>query len=224
MDYSFTLTGTMPLLMHADDVMASDELMAWRKAPGNKSISVPGDDRSPAWTWQTYLYSDGMHVSLPQECIMCALRHAGAKIASKGKSTFKALSQSGLLIGSDFCEFTNNGEKIAITDLVAFRDRPFAEHIARCRALGFDLLVKRASVGSSKHVRVRPKFDPPWAVTGSIAVSEPAITEDVLNQLFELAGRYAGLGDWRPSAPKKPGPYGMFSATIEEIKVRRKVG
>lgn len=223
MDYDFTLTGTMPLLMHSDDVMASDELTAWRKAPVNKSISTPGDDRSPAWTWQTYLYSNGTHLAIPQECIMCALRHAGAKISSKGKSTFKALSQSGLLISSDYCRFENNGEQIPIESIVAFRERPFAEHIVECRKLGFDLLVKRAAVGTSKHIRVRPRFDN-WSVKGSIAVSEPAITENVLNQLFELAGRYAGLCDWRPSSPKKPGPYGMFGSTIAPIKSLKKVG
>lgn len=154
---------------------------------------------------------------------MCALRHAGAKVSSKGKSTFKALSQSGLLIDSDYCRFENNGDQIALADIAAFRDRPFAEHLAECRKLGFDLLVKRAAVGSSKHIRVRPRFDQ-WTVSGTISVSEAAITEDVLNQLFELAGRYAGLCDWRPSSPKKPGPYGMFESTVVPIKITRKVG
>ena len=54
----FNLKGLTPLLMHADDVEASDLLKDWRKSPGNKNQSVAGDDRSPAWTWQTYWYLD----------------------------------------------------------------------------------------------------------------------------------------------------------------------
>jgi hypothetical protein len=158
LDYEFVLKCLSPILIHGDDVMASDELTAWRKDPKNKSVSVPGDDRSPAWTW-----------------------------------------------------------------ILAFRDAKFSDHIKECRNLGFDLLVKRASVGSSKHVRVRPRFDE-WQVRGSITVSEPAITQDVLEQLFELAGRYAGLCDWRPSSPKKPGPYGMFTAEVKPVKAARRAG
>lgn len=223
MEYEFTLNGLMPLLMHADDVMASDELMAWRKSPKNKSVSVPGDDRSPPWSWQTYLYSDGTHIAMPQECIMAAIRHAGAKIISKGQTTFKAMSQSGLLIGSDHCTFTNAGRQIAMADVQAFENEPFAEHVARVRKLGFDLSIKRAKVGSAKHVRVRARFDQ-WSVRGRIAVNEPAITADVLGQLFEIAGRLAGLGDWRPSAKTSPGPYGMFTAELKPLKESRRAG
>ena len=217
MDYEFTLNGLMPLLMHADDVMASDDLMAWRKSPKNKSVSVPGDDRSPAWTWQTYLYSDGEHVAMPQENILAALRYAGAKIISKGQTTFKAMTQSGLLVGSDFCEFLVDGRQVAMSEIGAFRDAVFSEHVTESRNLGFDLSVKRAKVGTAKHVRVRPMFKS-WAVHGTIQVNEPAITFDVLSQLFEIAGRLAGLGDWRPSAKTSPGPYGMFTADLKPIR------
>lgn len=221
MDYAFTLNGEMPLLMHADDVMASDTLAEWRKSPANKSVSVAGDDRSPAWTWHTYLYHDGKHLTMPQECLMAALRTAGSRIASKGKSTFKALTQSGLLVAGDHCRFEVDGEQIAMADIVAMRHLSFTEQLEACKDLGFDLLVKRAKVGTAKHVRVRPRFSN-WTVSGEIQVSEPAITEAVLVQLFELAGRFAGLGDWRPSAPTKPGPHGMFRATVQPISKSRK--
>jgi hypothetical protein len=225
MEYEFTLTGTMPLLMHADDVMASDELTEWRRDHRNKSISVPGDDRSPPWTWQTYLYHDGEHLAMPQENIMAALRFAGAKIPAKGKATFKSMSQSGLLIGSDLCVFTNNDERVAVADIHALRDEKFSVQKDRCKALGFDLSVKRARNpgGKTKQVRVRAKFDA-WAVSGLIVVAEPAITAEVLEQMFEIAGKLAGLGDWRPSSPDKPGPFGMFTARLKLVKGARRVG
>lgn len=218
--YEFTLTGTMPLLMHRDDVEAADELMSWRKDPRNKSLSVPGDDRSPPWSWQTYVYHDGESLALPQQNIMTALRFAGAKVASKGKATFKSMSQSGLLIASDFCPFHCGGKLMAIETIAALRGLSFAEQKKAVRGLGFDLLVNRAKVGTSKHVRVRPKF-PAWSVHGRVQVIEPAITTDVLRQLFALAGRYAGLCDWRPSSKESPGPYGTFTAEVEPIKARK---
>lgn len=211
--YEFTLKGMTPYLMHADDVIASDGLMAWRKAPGNKSVSVPGDDRSPAWTWQTYLYADGEKLAIPSECLMTALRKAGAMIPAKGKATFKSLTQSGMLITSDFCAFAAAGREVDLGAIHRLRDLPFGKQAEGVRKLGFELMVKRAKVGESKHVRVRAKFAA-WEMSGAIEVIEPAITPAVLDQLFEIAGRAVGLGDWRPSAPKSPGPYGMFTATI----------
>ena len=92
MKVAFELTGEMPLLMHSDDVEAADELKEWRKDPANKDLSVAGDDRSPAWTWQTYLYSDGEHVTIPGANLMVNLRTAATQIILKKQKTFKELS------------------------------------------------------------------------------------------------------------------------------------
>ena len=213
MQYEFTLKGVMPLLMHADNILAADELSAWRGDPKNKSVSVAGDDRSPAWSWQSYVYHDGTSLAIPAECIMACLKSAGAKISAK-RGSFKAMTQSGLLIATDFCEFTiAGGKQIRLSDILKFKESVFAKHIEAVRKLGFDLLVKRAKIAQKKHVRVRPMFND-WQVRGVITVSEQAITEDILQQLFEIAGRLVGLGDWRPSAPTSPGPYGMFSSAL----------
>jgi hypothetical protein len=152
---------------------------------------------------------------------MAALRSAGARVPGKGKSTFKALTQSGLVIATDFMEFTVNGEQIPVDPIFRLRDLPFKEQLTKVRAMGFDLMTKRAKVGQSKHVRVRPMFEN-WQIRGNISVRDMAITRDVLGQLFEIAGDFAGLGDWRPSAPSKPGPYGMFSSEVKPLAARRK--
>lgn len=213
MRVNFELTGTMPMLMHADDVGASEVLSEWRKDPANKNMSTPGDDRSPAWTWYTYCYSDGEHVAIPSQNLMVCLRKAATDIILKKQKTFKELSQSGLLIDTEFLDFFANGKKIPIAELHALRDKPYSEQCKAVEKLGFRLWAKRAVIGKAKHVRVRPRFDR-WSITGSLEVLAKEISFDVLTQMFDIAGR-VGLGDWRPGG-KTPGPFGMFTAKLSK--------
>lgn len=226
-DYSFRLVSRpgSSILFHADNVLLADELSAWRKDPRNKSISVPGDDRSPPWTWQTYLHHDGEHVAMPQEALMKALSVAGAKMTFKGQTTFKSMSQSGLLIPTEHCRFSTNGQQVAMADIVELRDLPFARHVEGVRKLGFELSIKRAKpdAAKGKWVKVRPEFEQ-WEVEGMVSVDEPAITREVLETMFAIAGKRAGLLDWRPSAPKSPGPHGMFTSEVKPYKASRKAG
>lgn len=208
----FTLKGVTPLLMHADDVEAATTLDVWRKAPGNKNVSVPGDDRSPGWTWQTYLYRDADgNVAMPADNVMVALRQAGAKMTLKGQTTFKAITQSGLLMTDETLEFANGGKPVSASEFVKIRGEKFTDQKKAVEKAGFELLIKRAKVGTSKHVRVRPMFRS-WQVSGVIQVMAPEITIDSLVMLFDLAGD-VGLCDWRPGC-KTPGRFGMFEATV----------
>jgi hypothetical protein len=213
--FTFTLTGFMPLLMHSDDILGADSLEKWRKDPHNKNISKAGDDRSPAWTWQTYIYRDGNNIVMPGENIMAALKTAGAQLILKKQKTFKEITQSGLLIDGESCEFLNNGKRVSWKDIADWSGEPFDEQAKRAEKAGFTLHMKRVRIGTAKHIRVRPKFDN-WSVRGEIMVLKPEITNEILAELFKLAGR-AGICDWRPSA-KSPGPYGQFTAELEEIK------
>lgn len=210
----FTLKGITPLLMHADDVEAASTLDEWRKSPSNKNVSVPGDDRSPGWTWQTYIYKDETgNVAMPVDNVMVALRQAGAKMTLKRQTTFKAITQSGLLMTDETLEFTNNGQQIPVAQFVEIRDEKFTEQKKAVEKAGFELLIKRAKIGTTKHVRVRPMFRS-WTVSGVIQIMAPEITLDSLVMLFDLAGD-VGLCDWRPGC-KTPGRYGMFEATVSK--------
>ena len=81
--------------------------------------------------------------------------------------------------------------------------------------MGFSLFVKRARIGQSKHIRVRPRFDN-WAAQGELLVTDEQITENILRDILEMAGKYKGLGDWRPSS-KTPGFYGTFNAEVKRV-------
>lgn len=209
--FKFTITGITALLLHADLVEEADALKTWQGE--HKSLSVPGDDRSPPWTWQTYLNSDDEFVVFPSDNIMSALRKAGAMVILKGQTTFKSATQSGLLIEEEHCPVIGPKGQVKIADLKKFESEPFAVHAENVKALGFRLFVKRAKVGQNKHVRVRARFDA-WNLTGIIQVSDPAITLAKLTEIFNHCGTSVGLGDWRPSAPKSPGPYGRFSVKL----------
>jgi len=218
-EFSFTLNGLMPLLMHQDDVMQADLLKDWRNDPDNKGLSQPGDDRSPPWSWLTYCYQDGERLVMPSCNLMVCLRDAGAKMLLKGNTTFKSVSQSELLIATEFLTFTagGDGQEIAWADVLKLKDLPFKEQFERVKKLGFELFVKRANVNGKKHVRVRPRFNA-WCVSGSIRVLDPRIiTHDRLVTMFGIAGRL-GLCDWRPSEKKSPGPWGQFLAELKILK------
>lgn len=213
--YEFTLKGASPLLVHGDNVLLADELMKWRKDPANKSVGVAGDDRSPPWTWQTYLYGDGKHVAMISDAVMVSLRFAGAKMTMKKQESFKSATQSGILIHDVHLAIIGSEGPVLMADVVKLRGKPFEQQVAGVEKLGFALDIRRAVVGTSKHVRVRPRFDV-WSLKGTLEVTEPAITEPILHQLFDVAGSRSGIGDWRPSA-KKSGTYGRFATELKEI-------
>lgn len=217
MQYEFRLTGTTALLMHANNIEARDELEAARKKMrGGK----PGDDRTPADTWKSYLYlSDMDEVCMPTENLLACLLHAGAKCRYKGKETLKQHAQRIAFSHLDYALLGTNGRIITRKDVQAI-DGEFSEQSSACRALGFRLLVKPATVGTKSHVRVRPMF-PQWSLSGVFEVDrddEGILTKDALIELWSAAGRLSGLGDWRPASPKRPGQYGRFQAEIARLQ------
>jgi len=218
--YRVTLNGSTPLILHNDDVEWSDELKAWRDAPENRELSVAGDDRSPAWTYQGYFYwnDDGVAI-MPAANILASLAKAGAKVRLKGSETFKCHTQSGLLFEDMEWELLASGKTISRGDLPEIDNLEFVDHATAAREGGYRLFVKRATVGQAKHVRVRPRLDA-WQVNGTITVLDPDLfkhtkRENTLLRILEIAGLQIGLGDWRPSAPKKPGPFGKFTVELE---------
>lgn len=213
--YTVTLTGRTPLIMHADSLIHQSRLEAWRSAPQNKDKSVRGDDRSPPWTWQTYVYTDGENVVMPQENLRSCLMEAGKKCPKvKGRGTLKVEAVSGVVYDEPFLTFKVGGKVIPMASIITIDDDDFLAHVEKTQKLGVELLVKRATVGTSKHVRVRPLFRN-WSIEAGVTVVSDLIDKATLLMLFETAGRYVGIGDWRPSAKKAPGPYGQFEVQIK---------
>ena len=55
----------------------------------------------------------------------------------------------------------------------------------------------------------RPKFDK-WGCEFEIILNDPAVPASVMNEILEQAGKYVGIGDWRP---EKKGMFGKFMIT-----------
>lgn len=216
-NYEVKLIGASPLLMHSCNIEGGSRVQKWQKDPNNKKISVAGDDRSPAWTWLTYCYHNGKNLVIDVDCIMSMLRDAGAKCpAATGRGSLKAATQSGIIAEGLGWEIQVNGNIIPWEPLDAlFHEEDFEIHQQTAAALGFDLFMKRATIGQNKHVRVRPRFSN-WTATGTITVLDSQLTESILNTLFKQGGFYVGLCDWRPGC-KKPGQFGRFSAELKKI-------
>lgn len=212
-NYIVTLTGRTPLLMHWDNIEWQDSLLLWRTRPENKKNSTAGDDRTPPFTWKGYCYHDGTHLCIPSDNIRPMMMEAGKKIPkAKGRGSFKAEAVSSILIDALYLDFRCNGKQIKWADIEAI-EGTFSEHVEAVRKLGFELYTKRAAVGTSKHIRVRPRFAS-WSLAIPM-IAESDITDQVMADIFEIAGRFIGLCDWRPGSKKSPGPFGQFDAKIE---------
>lgn len=217
--YTFTFTGLSPLIMHQDNIEWSERMKKWRENPDNKGKSVAGDDRSPPSTWLGSLYHDSKHVTMPSDNIMRCFMEGGAQVivpGGKNGKTFKAQTQSGMLISEEHCTFENNGKQIDAKPFLGLvNENDFEKHLSMATDHGFVLFVKRARIGASKHVRVRPRFDN-WTVRGTLEVWDDQLTLSALRNIARVSGAHKGLCDWRPGS-KTPGPFGRFEAKIEEV-------
>lgn len=221
--YQIRVEGISPLLMHWDNLEFEEKVNAWIKTEDGQRHSRAGDDRTPAWKWLGYLYNDGKHVAMPMDNMMTCLREGGVKVPlpAKMKGSYKQYTQSSILFDEFFAplEIPNAKGKwapVAMKDVLGAADsNVYGDHIALASSLGFSLFAKRAKVGQSKHVRVRPRFDR-WAFNASFIVSDELLTEGALNTILRRSGLYSGLGDWRPSSKQSSGSFGRFKFELKQ--------
>jgi hypothetical protein len=128
----------------------------------------------------------------------------------------KAQTQSGIICDKIGWPLLVDGSEIKTAAIMALKnDNDFEKHIELSKLLGFELFVKRARIGTSKHIRVRPRFKN-WSASGTLTVVDQQITKEMLQTILTFAGSYCGIGDWRPSSPT-PGQFGRFIAEVKEI-------
>jgi hypothetical protein len=216
--YEVSLKGISPVLPHGYNVQWSEDISKWRLDPLNTKNQKKGDDRSPAWTWIGSLYHDHKHIGIPSDNLMTCIRDGATKVIKSGKETYKSSSQSGMLVDQILWPIQTPKGLVKWDEIKKLHNEDdFEKHLQAAIDNGFELFVKPAKVGQSKHIRVRPRFDT-WSASGSITVFDESLTGDVLNMIFTMAGNYCGICDWRPKSPKSPGSYGRFETIIKKIK------
>lgn len=210
--FRVTLTGRSPLLMSHNNIIARDAISKAGKTGGKA-----GDDRYPADTWKSRLYIHGGKLVMPAENIMAGLGRVGWQISIGGKKTLKQSSQN-MQFDDYGLKFTFGGKELTEAQVDSIKG-DFDAQSAAAQKIGlglFQLFVKPVSVNGKSHVRVRPKFDE-WVASGEFETFDENLTLERLQRLFGMAGLIAGLGDWRPGSPKRPGPFGRFAAKVEKL-------
>jgi hypothetical protein len=132
--------------------------------------------------------ADKARVILPATMLDGMIR-AGARKLKKGKD-----AGAGLLVEADAI-LTYDGPK-------------------NPNALAKDDRFRRGDqvVVSGKRVtRTRPTFTE-WSAEFTVSVEPDVLNPETVKEIIAAAGKFVGLGDWRPGAPRS-GPFGRFTVT-----------
>jgi hypothetical protein len=219
-----TLIGENELLMDRDNIDFSAKIAKWQKDPSNKNAQAPGDDRAPAWGWLGKLHYAGFEthewVGIPNGMMATCLRDAATQIAHptvRGKKSLKEASQAGILLRRSAFPLLvkrpglGDWSPISYTDVYRKlqSEDDFLVHQDVVPSFGFRLDVRRARPQFNRaHVRVRPMFGP-WRCIVDMEVTIDILDNAVMQTIWDYAGRYKGLGNWRPSL-SRAGTYGTF--------------
>jgi hypothetical protein len=122
-------------------------------------------------------------IGIPAYVVKACIREAGRNYRISGrKSTFAAMIRAGLEIQPDFIPLEGDDWKVDIRPVVVQRQRI---------------------------LRARPRFDK-WSLKFRIVNHDPTIIHaDTLRRILDDAGRYYGIGDFRPE-------FGLFE--VQEFK------
>lgn len=181
---SVTLEGVVPLLCHNGDLCDPFYGPAITMKEITKKKTKTEDDllalRKLEFLGGLYLDDKGLPC-LTADVILGFLSAAAAKLKSKKPM------QAGVFTDDDFFPIEYPGSK---DPQAMYEKRDF-------------VLVKRARVGQSAVMRVRPRFRQ-WKVSFVLNIVTDIIDARTVKESIEKAGRTVGIGDWRPR-------YGRFN-------------
>lgn len=188
-DFTITLTGTAPLLMHNSRLSnpLDPATKALKKVTGKRNKTDDDHEQIARLEFAGGLYLiPEVGPYIPGENIARALVD-GAKLTKMGVKVTR-----GVFISTNENPLSYKGPR----DEQALWDAGF-HHMASVK------------VGTARTMRCRPWF-PEWTVQAD-GVLDPAVLElDDLAGIADNAGSLIGLGDWRPR-------FGRFTATVERV-------
>jgi len=177
--YKVTIEGKTPYMQHR---MRDEALEVWEKQRGRiiERTEVGQEDRARA---EYHAFKNGQGYYIPSEHIRGALIQAGSFIKAKVGNSRKSMKN---IVAAMF--YVNPEEILLHKDFE---------------------IDKRSAVNKNIKARVisiRPKWNE-WKVDFELHIDNDTITEQTINDLFEYAGNYVGIGSFRPQCN---GMFGRF--------------
>lgn len=177
MQLIFNIKGVAPFIMHnGRGADPQDPVTKWAKSGTKKQGKQDADHEAIAE--KEYIlsaYADENNVPyIPADVIYAAIIN-GAKKDKQGPA-----AKAGIMIVSP--GDLNYEGPTTIAEL--YKDEKF-------------VLRKPAKIGQKKVVRTRPIFEN-WSATFTVEFDESVIGKDDVQRAVEQAGKFCGVGDWRP--------------------------
>lgn len=188
--YKVTIKGTAGLIMNKCEDMNKDDVEKSNQAKIDKG-------ELERLNWKKKLYTENGMVIIPgeniHECMKEASKYWGQKIPRAGNKTYTDLIISAVICENIETGISENDEKMVIQ---------FGKNVNGNPTRG---------KGGPKVYRIRPLLPIGWTGSFIMHVFDSRLTTHVLNTIFEFAGTFKGLCDWRPT-------YGRFSVVSMEEK------
>jgi len=151
--------------------------------PTRRRSEIPDPEKEA----ESYLYKDPEgNICIPAYMIKACIRSAGRNYRVKQRySTYASMIRAGIDIEPEYIPLKHNGWMVDVRPVV---------------------------VKGNRILRARPRFDE-WELEFKLINKDPAILKfDIIKKILEDAGKYYGLGDYRPE-------FGLFEV-IEIVKVK----
>lgn len=177
--FKVEIKGVTPYMQHRMDDQSLDE---WEK---NRKLIIerPDVNKEDQVRAEFHSYNDDGKFFMPAEHLRGALIGAGGMVKSKVGNSRKSMKN--IVAGMFFI----NPEKIPLP--------------------AFSSIDKRSAVNKNVKARVicvRPKWDS-WAVKFELLVDNDTITRETVEEILENAGKFIGIGSFRPT---NNGMFGRF--------------
>ena len=183
----FRITGAAPLLMH-NGQMANPLLDSNRPRKLLEKKRGKTDEDYLALAVREWF--DGVYVDANQRLVVTADMLDACLVEGAKKSKLGKAFKSAVFVDGD-----------ALLDI----GRPYGSLEELQRDPNF-CDIRQVRVGTNRVSRCRPIFRT-WGCTVSVQLDDTQVNADAVLQAFTDAGRYAGLGDYRPR-------YGRFTVAV----------
>jgi len=191
-EITLKISGKTDLLLHNGQVASPLNSFAkqLKEISGKRSKTEADFEQLAKLEWFAGLYRDANQDLVIPDYVLEATMVAGAKKTKNGQ-----LAKSGMFVdGHASLDFEGRPDKI---------DEDALDRIYEGGQHALQVLVK---VQQNKVLRTRPKFKN-WSLTTTVMYDPDITNESTVLQAFKDAGRFVGIGDWRPK-------YGRFEVEV----------